>query len=760
MGDLVNLQRPDGTVLQVTEEDAAQLRAYGYKDQDTDARDIANVEAAREDYYSSTSQKIKTGIEGLASGMTLGLSDKLLEATTEAGITGEEWRSRSEYNPGTRLGSELVGAIAPSFLSGGALTPAGALTKGAQVATKSIERAAVRGAARGALEGAGFGLGAEISHSALTGDPLTVEGSLAGMGWGAVWGGGLGALGGAIEGRLVKKAGVQVEAEQATKLIDDNYAAFRTSVREAATKADDAFKAVGQEIEVTAGRADAAIKEAGALRKGAFNEPWMEVDQVAKAEKKAAIDAYNDMEKAFAKKDWDAVEAASAKFEEQVAKLNKVAEGYPFAGPTDVGQFTRFTNSAGTKASQEAFKQIKDLGAVGPTLKTIAETPGGFANMSSGKFEKTAAALETFLKHPAAELAGSQEAIKATIARMAEQTGISVEGNAVAQLRGIWETAKSVKSAKGVEAAEKLTRGELPWARRVLVSGTGVAAARATGTGWAGYAMGRTIANGLLGVKGAVLGSISNAAAAWAPRAQKAVRYLAPQGQPLLIRLDGTTDLADKRKSTQELMLDRAREIREAAPRIRDTLYKQLQPINAHYPEYAAALHEQAVNQFIYLYNKLPRDPGNAFNRLESLYKPDALDTAKFGQTYEIFVNPAKVFQDFMQGRRVSASAAEDFSNLWPALFAHARYALIARFSDPAILNKMQYDDQVQMSLLTGIRMHSTMRPEFISQQQQMYTERSQPLPMAAQPGAPGSSGGRPSGESPYTTQAQRSTER
>lgn len=881
MGDLVNVVRPDGTILQATEEDAAQLRQYGYKDQDPVARAAENVAQAEEAYYTTPSQKVKTAIEGLGSGMTLGISDKLLEATTDAGITGDEWRSRSEYNPGIRLGSELVGAIAPSFLSGGTLTPAGALVEGANVATKGISGAIGRSVVRGGIEGAGFGLGAEVSQSALTGDPLTVEGTLAGMGWGALWGGGLSAVGGAIEGRIAKKASVLAEKEAgsaaATKLLDEQYGAFRGAVKEAGTKADEAFKAVEKELDAqvanvklekhrakvagveqsnaekmakyeasqarraemtdyaskvdeakAASKAEAdriseqratlekfqagvtqqatgALDEAANLRNTTFNMPWTEHNAI-RPYKKQAIASYNELKAAVAKKDWAKTEEVFTKFKTQIDDLNKQGELWKgelyhanpelsfkptavkgeFKAPKELPkvdtpsprgemparpgapepsapklQPTPTLPAPQLEQIKKAFSDIKDLGSVSSTLRSIAESPSGFAGMTPARFEKTAGALESFLKHPAAELSGSQEAIKSTIARLAEHAGVTVEGNAVSQLRAVWESARNVKSASGIAATEKVASGDLPWTRRAAQTAVGVGIGKAAGGGFAGYALGRTIAAGLLGVKGAVMSTIASSAEKWMPRAGKAVRYLAPKGEPLMTRLDGTMDAKDKRKSAQDLAMERMKEINEAAPSIRDTLYKQLQPINMYYPEYAAAMHEQAVNAFTYLYNNTPRLEGNAFNRLQPLGKPDAVAVAKFGRIYEIFHNPVKTMTDFLAGKRVSPEAAEAFSNMWPAVWGTMRTALIQRFSDPEVLNKMAYDDQVQMSVLTGIRMHSTLRPEFIASQQQMYQERNQPLSMPPQPGAPGNSGGASGGgDSPYATQAQKSTNR
>src|SRR5258708_788478 len=126
MPNNVTMVRPDGSTLQVSEDDAAHLRVLGYKDETPEAERGAAVEAATEQYYSTPAQKIKTAAEGAASGLTLGLADVGFRA---AGLDSAE---RAQYNPGVRLGSEIAGGILPGFFAPESLlsySPAGALVR-------------------------------------------------------------------------------------------------------------------------------------------------------------------------------------------------------------------------------------------------------------------------------------------------------------------------------------------------------------------------------------------------------------------------------------------------------------------------------------------------------------------------------------------------------------------------------------------------------------------------------------------------------
>lgn len=193
MPDKVTLVRPDGSELTVTNKEAERLRKLGYHDRTDEemvAKEAARVDAA---HYSSFKNKVTTAAEGAASGLTGGL----------IGGTGRQEQERAKRNPGTRLVSEIVPAIAASIYTGGEsiagtvgryTIPGIAERLGAKVAT------GVGGGVKGAVAGAateGFvgGMGSAITTAKLNNDPVTVESVLTGGGFGAIIAGPVGAVG-------------------------------------------------------------------------------------------------------------------------------------------------------------------------------------------------------------------------------------------------------------------------------------------------------------------------------------------------------------------------------------------------------------------------------------------------------------------------------------------------------------------------------------------------------------------------------------
>jgi hypothetical protein len=191
------LVRSDGSKVVVPDAEAQKLLTLGSHREETAGEDLsAGIAQGYEDHYSTPGQQALTAIEGTLSGLSVGLSDIFID--------GEGTQDRARYNPGIRLGTELLGGVLPVMGPAGALgrvgaavryTPAALLARGAEAAGEALGRGSKTMAAlvRGGVEGGGIGIGQAITTAQLTGDPITAESIMAGMGWGALWGGGLSA---------------------------------------------------------------------------------------------------------------------------------------------------------------------------------------------------------------------------------------------------------------------------------------------------------------------------------------------------------------------------------------------------------------------------------------------------------------------------------------------------------------------------------------------------------------------------------------
>lgn len=105
--------------------------------------------AVEADEYGDVGSQVGAGLEGVAQGATLGAYGAVASAVDSD--YDRERRLRAEYNPGTELAGEVVGAVAPALLSGGTgavgaaarMTPAALeASLGAKMATALGSRAA------------------------------------------------------------------------------------------------------------------------------------------------------------------------------------------------------------------------------------------------------------------------------------------------------------------------------------------------------------------------------------------------------------------------------------------------------------------------------------------------------------------------------------------------------------------------------------------------------------------------------------------
>ena len=245
---------------------------------------------------------LAAGVSGL-SGLTLGLSNQIL---AKSGIVSpEKLKALEEGNPIISTASEIVGGVAPIFLTGGtglaakvaAATPVALaeragmaaalkaapltgkiLSKTASRVTKEVVENAVKYGAGSAVEGSLYGLGNLINEDALGDAEFNAENALAAMGSNALLGGAFGA--GAGAGVAMVGAGARGIKQQynslrkkAADIIDDPELKQQISSKIALdSQVDEYFKKKGVDTDELADRIE--LKKA-AERTGVTLSPGM-----------------------------------------------------------------------------------------------------------------------------------------------------------------------------------------------------------------------------------------------------------------------------------------------------------------------------------------------------------------------------------------------------------------------------------------------------------------------------------------------------
>lgn len=196
---------PTGKIVTLSQEEAGSAAANGYEPVAVGSAGLGTEEAPDTGELGG----LLAGITGGLSGASLGLSDLIGSQFASPGQRGFVQQSR-EQHPITTGAAQFAGALIPSLAapgSGLATTPAGAtaslgrtiIESAAPEGTGLLGRTAAHAIGAGA-EGALYGGGDYLSQMALEDKPLSAEGFVGAMGYGALFGAPIGAgmsLGGA-----------------------------------------------------------------------------------------------------------------------------------------------------------------------------------------------------------------------------------------------------------------------------------------------------------------------------------------------------------------------------------------------------------------------------------------------------------------------------------------------------------------------------------------------------------------------------------
>lgn len=730
----ITLVRPDGTRLEATPEQADKLRALGYKEEDPEAYEARTAEAGREEYYSTPTQQIRAGAEGLARGATLGGSDYLFgDAGTKA---------RAEYNPGTAMAAEALGAIGPLLINPASAvgqvasrTPTALLGRGAGKLAEAIglEGAGTKAIVKGTLEGAGYGGAASINHSYLKGDPLTAEAVMHGMGWGALFGGGLAGLGVGLE-KVGAKAAVAAETRAAATELGERAQTVRGALEASGGKA---YTAMRGEIAGLNKTITEATRTADALLSGSSKQILTLGAEagIPKAELKALQGNLQKAQTRFAKA------SKKGKFE----KAEEAAKEYEII-INNAAERIGLTAGAAPGAS---LKELRMLKTVQKELKGFPNSIEEFARMSDQRAERLFAVMEQAKGLSAFPQLG--RAVEDSASRMSGSLGLAEEG--VAGLRSTWKAAK--------EALKQEVKATPGFGAKVVGTAAGVMASKAVPSHpFAAYSAAkagvtRLVAGGgnaLMTLRNGVLGRLERAAASYLPKAGGALKKAGPRLEPLATRLDGTHD--NTTKDRQSLAVARLAEIHGAAPGIKDRLFRAVEPIAVTQPELGPGLHAEAIGAFARLRGMMPANPG-VVSGLRSIWKPSQLQAAVMGKQLEVFHDPVGVAERMLVEGDFDPIQVKALKELAPATFGHLRVALLEKVTLPGFLDKLTYREQIGLGTMLDIAIHSSMRPGYIASSQQIFLDKNQPLATPSIPGA-GNGAGRPAADNSLATQSQR----
>lgn len=255
---------------------------------------------------------------------------------------------------------------------------------------------------------------------------------------------------------------------------------------------------------------------------------------------------------------------------------------------------------------------------------------------------------------------------------------------------------------------------------------------------------------GVAGAKAATLGRVASAVGKYGGGLGKGLKRIAPRIDPLTVRIDGTIEANQEKKDKKRLFKERTDEIMGVGPSFKDTTFMAVQPLVGTHPEFAASIHDVANTAFTGLLQFIPRDPGLAFSRLKSLWKPTDLQVSQFQKAYAVYHDPVGTIEAILDTGYSDMITVAALKTMYPPLYQELQTRLWERLADPQFLSTLSYSDQARLSILSGIDIHSSFSSRSIAQTQMMYQRASEnrPVPPAQ---SSGGANGRPAKQEPPT---------
>lgn len=789
----VTLVRPsDGAVVTVPAENEATLVSLGYRRQGSgEALEQAATEA-KQDYYGSGAQRVIAGAEGALAGATLGVSDWALEGL------GADTSERAAANPGLRTVTEIGGSVATAALSGGAglagrvarVTPSGRL---AAFTTRAAEARLGPGLAAkvagGAAEGAVAGLGGELSRAALSGDDLTVERALAGVGLGAVFGAGAGVLAHGMDRAAAARArSVEEEVAEslgmgASRAADDAVPAPRAP--DAAAEVDAPARAAA-EVDVPgrgnpvpdealgdfAAAADDVVRFADDLgppppprftggrrtpRAGREGEGHMGVateatdwniahGRAAKAWQDAKSSYDESLRQAMngVEASRDATRAATNAQAQYRLRIEEAADMLGMERPKWTGPVGRVRIADDGAVGHPYVQRMEKVRGVAPDahaelrraaeiLRSAPRDAKSLGAMSPEKLEELNAAVEAAVRAKVPAASAAQEALRRTTAGMAERAGVAAGGEGPgAGLRATWAAARS-----GSSEAKKRGLGKRFIERTLGLTAVDAAFGRRVGPNLARHA----VTGVLFGAGGMALDAVKSAAlrVAGTKAGAAAARVAGPRAWGLYRSLDG---VQDPEGDLREAFRRRSEEVRELAGAARDRAFAGLSgALSEGQGDFAAGAYAAAVRAAEVLARRVPKDPPGTRWGAESMWEAPEEQVEVFAQEYGAVVSPLEYLGWAAENpTEALPSAVDALREAWPALYqdfrARALETVLAEDLSDRPAGEMQ-----ALAVLLDAPLTPTYTPEFIGAQAAMFA--APPAPPSSGPRDPG---GRPPG--------------
>lgn len=740
-GAEIKAVRPDGTRVSLPAEQYQDAIASGYRI--AAPEEVAQHERERE--FGTLGQTIATGAEGVARGLTLGLSDQFAREALGR-EHAERMAARQEVNPGAAAAGEIVGAVAPVLASGGTgalargIAGVGALPRGAaslgsragalaerlaarQGTLGRITTRAITGGTEAAVEGALYGVGQAISDNALRDTELSADKILAAASDGALFAGLLGAGAGGLSGAAsrgfdrLRDATLRRLGEDSTQEALQKFAerrAFKQVVgnykrpfAEASAKGEGVLERAGRKM----------LNEAAPMRKLDEFIPWVE------ARTRRAADEL----KSVAKQLDDA--GVRLKGESLLRRADEVIASYRGRGLDD---FDKVAKRLEKKIAPLRKQLTPDDPSIAPRELTFSEFWKVRQDLDKTIFSRTSQGKGKTIQTDA--MRELRDAFRAELDDMIER------GQGPVDLKGAWKRASedygdfALLQKHSKEYAENRQKNRSISLTDYLAGIGGTATSIATGN------IGGVLAGGAAAIGNKLfreqgnhwLATMANRLSRFETRFEVATQALAG-----LRKLEPRKAIAPASVSLRERFNETKRQVQELQnPERATTVLAQVSNGFDDRPDIAMALHERVLGDAQYLQAQMPPALTRAATSLTPTAEkvripPSAMK--RFMAKADALADPLSVLEELADGR-VNRDAIEAIKARRPRLFEAMREQVMVYAAQRG--ESLPYQQRILLSLAFDFAGDHSMRPGVLARIQQSVAAPEEGAPEAPQSGA------------------------
>lgn len=680
----------DGTVVTVSDEEAAALQPREYGRQETERE--ASATGAREAVEQSTTaaDKARAFVEGGLDTATLGAYGA---AVTH--LAGDEDRFAYQRSataaPGYRLGGEIAGMLLPTGAAKAGDAVRGAL--GAGRVGKVAGRAA---------EGAILGAGGTVARTNVTGDPLSVEGLAEGAGIGGILNVGAGYLTDRLLRSTARAKQAVSEAEQLAR--DTEVAAANRAHFESDAGVNTAWKQFSTAVKVRQQAAEKSVRQ-WERRAEKYNEFLGNNQRLTRAIEDAE-NAVRSVRQRYTGADKMPISTElDGRLKEYQGRVSRI---YQMKGGRAKISGSRWTPGQSETGPADVVGELRSLysdlqrdfpkaaGRLKPLPEPLPPRPEIPASVD------LAPSFRAFVRqHPdtVARLANSMDDMtRAEFGRVASELGVPVEAGIaeVHQSAKGWLTSierlEAEATKKGSERggfftlARHFLRNTIRFkagfgvAHAVggpLGSALGVAASAATGA--AVDSVDNALVGGaLLTAKTGVRSRIQSVVSKYGGTVSAGVKELGPIGAWL--STSHFSGRNDNEKDLRRQARNRLDEIRGAQISGPDTAYSAVEGLLGHPSDVAFKVYQQVMNAVNHLAESAPMDPGLDIKMFSSNWTPSWRDSVIMAHRLEAVHAPLNALARLMSGGGHPASA-DTLWAVWPAVMQEAAAQVVEKAS-------------------------------------------------------------------------------